>query len=941
VQRPDLNQCRAMLVCISAADRETWVRMGMALNAEYPGADGFAVFVSWSESAENYDAKATRATWKSYKPGAVKIGTLIDEAKRCDYLPDRDPSDAPKESVEDIARRQADRADRERADKAATDAKQANAAKAAKTALQDASDTGTSEYLTRKRCGAYGLKFACDGALLVPMTDDVGALHNLQRILPNGEKRFLPGGRKSGLWHWAGSAPTDDAHSGPLLIAEGYATAASLHEACALPCAVAFDCGNLMHVARALRGRYPNATLVVCADDDANNKSKHPDGTNPGLTKARAAAKGIRGAVAVPTGLPEGMTDFNDLAAHAGAPAVKACVDLALSTLVQAKSSLYQSQPIVKEGADRFTVDDTGVYTQIVKHRRGKDGKDEFETYPVRVSLPLWVRARSRNSEGGEWGYWVEFYDPRRKLKHWILPSRMLAGDGTEYRAQLASIGFEPPQDMQSRRFLTEYILTRPIDTFARTVRRIGWHDDRAAFVLPTEVIQPVGGEPYLLQIDGEPDASFRARGALENWRDNVAALAVGNSRLMFAMSCAFAGPLLEPAQQAGIVVHYIGPSSKGKTSAARMAAAVWGGPSFVQTWRATDSAVEWLAASRTDTLLPLDELKEVDSSKIGPMIYMLGNGQGKARSNQGGANRPRHEWRVFIFSTGEISVQDHIRDGGGKVHAGQEVRAVDLPSDAGVGLGVFEALHGEPNGKAFSERINSQTREHYGVAGPAFVRKLQEHADQLGEVVRARVRRTSLEIAPAGASEQVMRVVDRFALVAVAGEMATKAGLTGWKEGDATLAAYTCFISWIDARGGLENREEMEAVAYVRKMIALHGRGRYNAWERSNDSKAPNVPNALGWRRKLSLTGAVVEDHDDNATGDEGREVEYVHERSVFRQEMCNGLDDRFVIGVLKARGYLRCNDGRNTLTVRLPGMAKNKYGLCVVVKSSILADE
>jgi putative DNA primase/helicase len=934
VQRPDLNQCRAMLACISAADRDTWVRMGMALNAEYPGSDGFELFERWSESAENYDAKATRATWKSYKPGPVKIGTLIDEAKRCGYLPDRDPSDTPKESAEDIARRQAERADRERADKAATDAKQTNAAKAAKTALHDASDTGTSKYLTGKRCGAYGLKFARDGALLVPMTDGVGTLHNLQRILPNGEKRFLPGGRKSGLWHWVGSAPTDDAHSGPLLIAEGYATAASLHEACALPCAVAFDCGNLMHVARALRGRYAHATIVVCADDDANNKNKHPDGTNPGLTKAHAAAKGIRGAVATPTGLPEGMTDFNDLATHAGAPAVKACVDLALSTLAKAGRSVDKQSNEDSDGVDRFTVIDEGVFIEAFDPRAKR-------SYDARVCPPFWVRARTRNGEGGEWGYQVEFCDPKGKRKTWVLPSRMLAGDGTEYRANLASLGFEPPQGAQERRWLTEYILTRPIDTFARTVRRIDWHDERAAFVLPTEVIQPVGGEPYLLQIDGEPDASFRARGALEHWRDNVAALAVGNSRLMFAMSCAFAGPLLEPAQQAGIVVHYIGPSSKGKTSAARMAAAVWGGPSFVQTWRATDSAVEWLAASRTDTLLPLDELKEVDSSKIGPMIYMLGNGQGKARSNQGGANRPRHEWRVFIFSTGEISVQDHIRDGGGKVHAGQEVRAVDLPSDAGAGLGVFEALHGEPSGKAFAERINSQTREHYGLAGPAFVRKLQEHADQLGDVVRARVRRTSLEIAPAGASEQVMRVVDRFALVAVAGEMATKAGLTGWKEGDATLAAYTCFIAWIEARGGLENREEMEAVAYVRKMIALHGRGRYNAWERSNDSKAPNVPNALGWRRKLSLTGAVVEDGDDNATGDVGREVEYVHERSVFRQEMCNGLDERFVLGVLRARGYLKCNDGRNTLAVRLPGMADRKTGQCIVIKSSILADE
>ena len=146
---------------------------------------------------------------------------------------------------------------------------------------------------------------------------------------------------------------------------------------------------------------------------------------------------------------------------------------------------------------------------------------------------------------------------------------------------------------------------------------------------------------------------------------------------------------------------------------------------------------------------------------------------------------------------------------------------------------------------------------------------------------------------------------------------------------------------AWVDSRGGLENREEIEVVAHVRKMIALNGRGRYVAWERTHDSKAPNVPNALGWRRKLSITGSVVDREDENATGNDGREVEYVHERNVFRQEFCVGKDERFVLGILKARGYLRCNEGRNTLAVRLPGLADRQSAQCIVVKASILADE
>ena len=263
MQPPNLDQCRAMLLCVGADDRDTWVRMGMALQSEFNGADGFAVFDAWSQTAEKYDAKHARDVWKSFKPGPVKIGTLIDEAKQRGYTHEPGATEAAKESPEDIARRTAEREQRTQAEKRALATRHAQAAKTAQTALHGASDSGTSEYLTRKGCGAYGLKYEHDGTLLVPMKDATGKLWNVQRIAANGEKKFLYGGRVSGVWHWVGSQPTDSAYTGPLLIAEGYATAASLHEACAMPCAVAFNANNLIHVAKAIRGLYPKAAIVL------------------------------------------------------------------------------------------------------------------------------------------------------------------------------------------------------------------------------------------------------------------------------------------------------------------------------------------------------------------------------------------------------------------------------------------------------------------------------------------------------------------------------------------------------------------------------------------------------------------------------------------------------------------------------------------------------
>jgi putative DNA primase/helicase len=111
-----------------------------------------------------------------------------------------------------------------------------------------------------------------------------------------------------------------------LCVAEGYATAASIHEATGNAVAVAFNAGNLVPAARALRARYPNSRIIICADDDAKTEG------NPGLTKAHEAAQAVGGLFARPDfggNRPERATDFNDLHRHAGSEVVRACIEAA------------------------------------------------------------------------------------------------------------------------------------------------------------------------------------------------------------------------------------------------------------------------------------------------------------------------------------------------------------------------------------------------------------------------------------------------------------------------------------------------------------------------------------------------------------------------------------------------------------------------------------
>ena len=170
-------------------------------------------------------------------------------------------------------------------------------------------------YLLAKGVGAHGLRVE-GGLLLVPLRTTDAALASLQTIYPDGTKRFLPGGRMRGCYHAIGAL------GAVLVLAEGYATAASIFEATGLPVAVCFNSGNLLPVAAALRAKHPALALLVAADDD------HRTDGNPGLHAATAAALAVGGLVVkpqFPSHRPPKATDFNDLAALAGPGAVRAC----------------------------------------------------------------------------------------------------------------------------------------------------------------------------------------------------------------------------------------------------------------------------------------------------------------------------------------------------------------------------------------------------------------------------------------------------------------------------------------------------------------------------------------------------------------------------------------------------------------------------------------
>ena len=308
------------------------------------GDDGADAWLDWASGCSSATATELRDTWKSCrKPGPIKIGTLFGMAKDRGFTwPDAADYVAPDPAV---VAAQAEKRARERKLAEAQYRERADqAARVARGLWGEAERDGPpSAYLLRKGVGAYGVRTLADGTLLVPMRNAAGELQNMQRIAPakptddTPEKRYLPGGRKQGLMHLmgvsAGVCTRGAEHVPVLLLAEGYATSASLHEATGRPVAVCFDAGNLKAVAAELREVHPTALMVICGDDDAGTEERK--GHNPGRKAAEAAMRAAItesgwSMVVMPAALPQGGTDFNDLHMHAGLLAVTEQVETAI-----------------------------------------------------------------------------------------------------------------------------------------------------------------------------------------------------------------------------------------------------------------------------------------------------------------------------------------------------------------------------------------------------------------------------------------------------------------------------------------------------------------------------------------------------------------------------------------------------------------------------------
>jgi putative DNA primase/helicase len=469
-----------------------------------------------------------------------------------------------------------------------------------------------------------------------------------------------------------------------------------------------------------------------------------------------------------------------------------------------------------------------GVYSHGVKHVRNDEAPELIDKW---ICSPVWVLAVTRNREDGDYGRLLEILSPSGRLKKWSMPMSMLAGDSNEVRAVLLSEGVT--LDLRNRGGVTDYIIGQHPKLTMRAASMTGWHD--GAFVLPDSVI---GADDIWFQASGHT-AAYASAGTFAGWQE-LAALANGNPLLLFAMSAAFAGPLLHPLNLDGGGAHLFGDSSCGKTTALMASVSAWGGSTFKRTWRATANGLEGAGGMHSDTLLALDEIGEIDPRSLYESAYALINGVGKTRANRTGEARQAARWRVLLLSTGELTVAARMAAGGIEAKAGQAVRILDVPVSGK--YGVFDDLHGRTSGGVLSDEVRNLAAKHYGHAGPRFVEQLigvLESGFRLPDALAGIVKRFPAQ------SDQEHRAARTFALCALAGELSSQWGVTPWQSGEPVNAAVHAFNLWRGQRGASgSSSEHISILRAVADFIDRHGSARFSGI----DGSADLIRDRAGW---------------------------------------------------------------------------------------------
>lgn len=767
-------------------------------------------------------------------------------------------------------------------------------------ALTAKASPGQSAYLTSKglQCPFPMLS---DGSLLLVLKNGAGATTGAQVIKPDGSKRLVAGTVKKGSFCVVNSGETPET----VIIAEGLATALSVQQF--RPDATiiaAIDAGNLLPVAQVMRQRYPDAQIIIAADNDIK-----PGEPNTGKSAAEKSAKAVSGWVALPQS--EEKADWNDFHQQHGLEAAAAAFNDSMyqpegeKVVVKLKSidGGKKEQKSALQGDElkpRVESRNDGLYWITPKV-----DKDSGEIINNEAWLCSPLEVVGSGSDGAERYLVLRWRSPRG---HEDITRAIPCADVGEREGwrSLKAGGVNVTTKNTFRAILADWLQQCGSGQEWIITHTTGWHN--GAYIMPDGEVIGDPETPILFNGRSAASSGYAVSGTAEGWRDSVAYLAGGNPSMMLGVAAALSAPLIGLVGADGFGVHLFEQSSAGKTTTANIASSLWGEPDALRlTWYGTALGIANEAEAHNDSLLPLDEVGQGSSAKdVATSAYTLFNGAGKLQGAKEGGNRELKRWRTVAISTGEMDIETFLSAGGLKVKAGQLVRLLNIPMEKST------AFHGLQNGKAHADALKQAWIENHGAAGREWVKWLAAHQKEAKQAVHdAQTRWRGL--IPADYGEQVHRVAERFAILEAA--LVTGASITGWDEQASRDAIQHSFNAWVK-EFGTGNKEHQQIIEQCEAFLNAYGLSRFAPLP--YDPASLPISNLAGYRKRKS-------NHDDAPM------VFYTFP-ATFEKEIAQGFNARQFARALAAAGLLSepsSGRGYQQKSPRIDGRQINVYVL------------
>jgi uncharacterized protein (DUF927 family) len=203
--------------------------------------------------------------------------------------------------------------------------------------------------------------------------------------------------------------------------------------------------------------------------------------------------------------------------------------------------------------------------------------------------------------------------------------------------------------------------------------------------------------------------------------------------------------------------------------------------------------------------------------------------------------------WKLLFLSTGERTLAEHASTAGKETQGGTEVRMLNIPADAGAGMGLFQNLHGSATPGIFAERLKTNSHKYYGTAIREFLDYILNNLEAVTQTA-CFYRDEFIREHAAGATGEVVRAASRMGLISAAGMIACSAGILPLRQDEVVTSIVQCFHAWLTYRGISKNdASDLEkSIVKVRSFLEAHGSSRFLKHLKGTD-ECRAVPNQAG----------------------------------------------------------------------------------------------